>query len=268
MQNELVISTTREEKIKKQLQQSIFRKRKVLEEWMEKVETLKMELELIKNEYTVRIGYLLLKDNQMDLEIIQYKNLKRLMDEGMTYEEAVKAEEDKFYNEILRMQKEQEKIEEEKSFFEKRQELPEEIQEDIKVLWKKLIRKFHPDLVANSQEKEVRERLMKQVNKAYTEGDIEALRQLENNMDVESAQEASAQRLEEVLVQTENLIQKTKEDFKDLRESEWYAWKKKIEKSKGLDVFAELEKKLLDDVVNKITLLRDLRKEVNPQAFA
>ncbi len=271
MQKNLIISTTKEERIKQQLQKSIERKRKVLEIWMEKVETLKMELELIKNEYTVRIGYLLLKDNQLDLEIIQYKNLKRLMEEGMTYEEAVKAEEDKFYNEILRMQKEQEKIEAEKSFFENRQEIPHDVQEDMKALWKKLIRKFHPDLVVNPEEKEKRELIMKQINSAYTQGDITALEQLENTVDAHNVGESSRDRLEEILVQTENLIQKTKENFKELRESQWYVWKKRKEKtkntfSKGEDVFAELEKKLLDDVVGKIEILRALRKEVHPHA--
>ena len=265
MSTSLVITFQKEDKIKKQLQQSIFRKRKVLEQWMEKVETLKMELELIKNEYTVRIGYLLLKDNQLDLEIIQYKNLKRLMDKGMTYEEAVKAEEDKFYNEILRMQKEQERIEEEKSFFEKRQEASGEIQENIKTLWKKLIRKFHPDLVLDDNEKRNREKLMKQINKAYTEADIATLQQLENNESIENITDSSIDKLELVLVQTENLVENTKQAFKDLREDEWYAWKKKIDTAKGLDVFAELEKNFLNDVVRKIGIIRELRAQVNPQ---
>lgn len=266
MQNNLLVITTKEDRQKKQLQQSIARKRKVLEAWMEKGAILKMELDLIKNEYTVRIGYLFLKDNQLDLEIIQYKNLKRLMDEGKTYEEAVKEEEDKFYNEILRIQKEQEKIEEEKSFFEKRQEVSEEVQEDIKTIWKKLIRKFHPDLVTDPGEKGKREALMKQVNKAYTEADLDTLRQLENQSATEDTTASSIEALEKVLVDTENLILGAKQNFKDLRESEWYIWKKKIDKAKKVqeDVFAQLERKLLDDIVGKIEVLRELRKTVHP----
>lgn len=260
MNTSLVISL-HEDKLKKRLQQSIFRKRKVLEESMEKVETLKVELELIKNEYTVRIGYLFLKDNQLDLEIIQYKNLKKLIDEGMTYEEAVKAEEDKFYNEILRMQKEQERIEEEKSFFEKRQEIPEDIKDRIRQLWKRLIRRFHPDLVSDPKEKSEREVLMKKVNKAYTQGDLISLQELENNEEVNHIEETDLEKLKLVLIQTENLIRDTKQEFRDLRESEWYMWKEKIEKTK-IDVFAEIERKLLDDIVKKIAILRELREEV------
>lgn len=251
----------KEEQAKKQLEQSIQRKKKILEEWMEKVETLKIELELIKNEYMVRIGYLFLKDDKLDLEIIEYKNLKKLMDEGMTYEEAKKAEEDKFYSEILRMQKEQERLEQEKSFFEKRQEVPLVVQENIKELWKKLIRKFHPDLVTNSEEKAKREIFMKKINKAYSEGDLDLLKQLEENEEIENIDRSSKEKLEEILVGIENLIQKTKQDFRDLRESEWYFWKKRKENTDS-DVFADLERKLLDDIVKKIEILRSLRVEV------
>lgn len=270
MQNALAITNQKEDKIKKQLQASIFRKRKVLESWMEKVEILRMDLELVKNEYNVRIGYLFLKDNQLDLEIIQYKNLKRLMDEGMTYEEAMRAEEDTFYNDILRMQKEQEKIEEEKASFEKRNELPEDVQQTLKTLWKKLIRKFHPDLVTTQKEKSEREKIMKKINNAYALGDIESLLQFENQMNIANTHESTKEKLEMILIETENLIRNWKETFKELRISEWYDWKKRIEKGKKekLDIFAELERRLLDDIVEKIAVLRELRLEVNPQEVA
>lgn len=267
MNTQIIISTSKEDRVKKQLQTSILRKRKVLEVWMEKVELLRMDLELVKNEYNVRIGYLFLKDNQLDLEIIQLKNLKRLMDEGMTYDEAMRAEEDTFYNEILRMQKEQENMEKEKEIFEKRSELSTDLQEELKILWKKLIRKFHPDLVTDAEEKTQRESLMKQINKAYTEGDIQMLQKLENHMHVENAKESTIEKLELILVETENLIRSCKEEFKELRESEWYSWKKRIEKGKKerIDIFAALEKNLLDDIVKKIHILEKLRLEVHPQ---
>lgn len=268
MQKALARTTDKEEKIKKRLQESIFRKRQILTEWTEKVETLKMDLDLVKNEYTVRIGYLFLKDNQLDLEIIQYKNLKRLMDEGMTYDEAVRAEEDTFYNEILRMQKEQEKIEGEKILFEKRSDVTDTVLDDIKALWKKLIRKFHPDLVTDVSEKLQREALMKKINNAYAEADLETLRALENQMSIERLEESTVERLEKVLVDTENLIIEAKAAFKELRASEWYGWKKRLEKAKKekVDIFAEMERTLLDDIVKKIEILQELRMQVQPQA--
>lgn len=261
MQTSLVIV---EDKRIHRLRESILRKKQTLAAWMEKVTTLQIELDGIKNEYSVRIGYLILKDNQLDLEIIQYRNLKKLMDEGMTYEEAVKTEEDKFYNEILRMQKEQEKLEEEKSFFERQQEIPEDIKEESKILWKKLIRKFHPDLVADIAEKHRREKIMQQINNAYAQADIDALKEIDATCEINEASKITTEMLEKTLINIEQSIQKAKSSFTDLRQSEWYVWKKKKEKAKNRDIFGELEAKLLDDVVKKIAIVQKLRSIVHP----
>lgn len=261
----LITNDLIENKKKDQLRSSIYRKQKTLQEWTEKVEELRMELELIKHEYHVRVGGLLLKDNQLDLEILQLKNLKERMAEGLTYGEAVKEEEDAFYNEILRMQKEQEKINEEKEILEKRETMDVLIAQEVKELWKKLIRKYHPDLVTNSEEKLKREEIMKKINQAYSHFDIELLKSFENNIEVENIEESNSERLEKILVDTINTIDELKMEWVEMKESIWYSWK--IKKQKALrqeDVFAELEKTLLDDVVKKIKILQELRREVIP----
>lgn len=261
----LIINDLVENKKKDQLRNSIYRKQNILEEWTEKVEELRMELELIKHEYHVRVGGLLLKDNQLDLEILQLKNLKERMAEGMTYGEAVKEEEDAFYNEILRMQKEQEEINEEKEILEKREQVDNSIVEEVKIIWKKLIRKFHPDLVKDPQEKMKREDIMKKINQAYTHFDLETLQSFENNSEIENIEESNIEKLERILVDMENGIDELKMEWVEMKESMWYSWK--IKKQKAIrqeDVFADLEKTLLDDVVKKIKILQELRREVIP----
>src|SRR5258706_4678446 len=119
---------------RKQLEKSIEKRRKVLEDLMTDFEMLKVELDVIKHEYYVRIGKLLLKDNQLDLEILQLKNMQELIAKGMTFKEALKMEEDTFYNEVLRVHKEQEKIAEEQELLDSIQEVTEEVAQDIKVL--------------------------------------------------------------------------------------------------------------------------------------
>jgi len=252
---------------KKQLQKSIENKKKILTLWTEKIEMLRVDLELIEHEYNVRIGYLLLKDNQLDLEIIQLKNLKRLMDEGMTYDEAVRYEEDKFYNEILRMQVEQKKLDEEKELFEATNSLPDAMKEEIKKLWKKLIRKFHPDLVQDKEEKQNREEIMKQINEAYNSGNLDALQHLSLRNTLVSMKELTIEDLEKELVEIENTLVIAQGEWEMLKVSEWFGWKKKIEKAKktGEDVFAPLEKSLLDDIAKKITTAQRLRVEIHPK---
>lgn len=268
MQKTLIKTIQKEDITRQQLIGAITRKRKTLSLWTEKVEELNIELELVRHEYDVRIGYLLLKDNQLDLEIIQLRNLKRLMEEGMTYDEAVKHEEDAFYNEILRKQKEQEEeIEVEKEFLEKRGHVTDAIEEELKALWKKLIRKFHPDLALDPEEKAKREEFMKKINQAYAEGDLESLKSFDSTLSPEDWQHTPLLNLEKMLVEIENMILFWQNTFKDLRASEWYEWRKKIAKAKKKheDVFADLERKLLDDIVRKLDVLKILRTEVKPQ---
>lgn len=252
---------------KHQLQKSLEQKKRVLTLWAEKIEILRADLELIKHEYHVRISYLLLKDNQLDLELIQLRNLKHLMEEGMTYAEAVKHEEDKFYNEILRMQEEQKKIDEEKEMLAAVDALSDDVKEQLKELWKKLIRKFHPDLVTDRDEKSEREEVMKQINAAYSAGDLEALQHISLRAKRVSIKDATIEDLEKELVDIENAILMARSEWDELKESEWFGWMKKIDKAKrtGEDVFAQLEKNLLDDITKKITLARSLREEVHPE---
>lgn len=269
MKSSLAKTASVDSKKRDRLQASIEKKRAILEELMEKVELLKVELDLIKHEYNVRIGSLLLKDNQLDLEILQLKNLQELIRGGMTYQQASKYEEDAFYSEMLKMQEEQERINEEKKMLDEIQDVSEEVMEDIRVIWKNLIRKFHPDLVVDPQEKSRREDIMKKINKAYTERNIEALKAFESTQDSSSLSTVSVSELEDMLEKIENSILDQEGELTVLKKSTWYEWKKKIETGaknteKKVDVFSELEQKLLDDIVKKIEIVQKLRVEVNP----
>lgn len=268
MKKSLLTTTTKEEKKKQTLKGLIEKKTKILEELMEKAELLKMELEFVAHEYNVRIGGLLLKDNQLDLEILQLKNLQELIRGGMTYQEAMKYEEDAFYSETIRMQKEQEKLDEERKFLDDIQDVSEEVMESIKTIWKKLIRLYHPDLVSDPHEKTRREEVMKKINKAYSENNLEALLQFEATQDMQQISELSLVQLEENLEKVEQAIADAQGDLLVLQKSTWYEWKKKKEKAKErdtkTDIFADLEKKFLDDIVKKIEIVQKLREEVHP----
>lgn len=268
MAKSIVTTVSPEDRKKKRLTQSIEKKTMILEEVMAHYEMLKVELELIQHEYNVRVGALLLKDNQLDLEILQLKNLKELMRGGMTYQQAVKYEEDAFYSQLLEMQKEQEKIEEEKKMLDEIADVADEVKEQIKTVWKKLIRQFHPDLVTDPERKKQAEELMKKINKAYTENNLEALLAFEETQRIEDLTELTVLELEDKLAKIEQSILDAKGNITVLQHSVWFEWKKKMEKGRQAgtkrDVFADLEKKFLDDLVKKIEIVQKLRQEVQP----
>lgn len=49
---------------------------------------------------------------------------------------------------------------------------------DLKRLYRELARRYHPDLTTNAAERERRNRLMVDINAAYSDGDLDALRAL------------------------------------------------------------------------------------------
>lgn len=266
MTNSLIVSyTSQDVKQKKELQQSILAKRKRLTALITKNELHKVELEMVKQEYDVRVGNLYLKDNHLDLEIIHYRNILHLMEQGATFEQAVRQLSETFYAEQLRIEKEKEEIAKEQEIYNKREEQTTEVSlSDIKKLWKKLIARFHPDLVMDSEEKKHRETVLKQVNKAYEEYDLDLLQKFEQDIHIQKYEETTIEKLQEILVQIENEIIEQIRLTEELMMSEWNGWKKRIDKAKkkNEDIFKQIERELLDDIVRKYAVLNKLKKEI------
>lgn len=248
---------------KKRLLATIQKKRIQLKELLIKTETLKVNLDMAKQEYMVKVGSLFLKDNHLELEIIRYRNILKLMQDGLSYDQAVDKLAQTFYAQQVEFEREQKKIKEDEQIMIKREEHESSMEQfDIKALWKRLIAKFHPDLVQNLEEKKNRDAIMKQINRAYQEGDYDHLVKIEKDNMVHD--ETTIDNLEEILITIMRDIEKQKQLYKDLKNSEWYGWMEKIEraKKKKENIFAETEKMLLDDIVAKYEVLKLLKKQI------
>lgn len=262
VQTSIIPSKSKENLKRKILLGSIRKKCFELKREVVKTEMLRVSLEMAKQEYMVKVGSLFLKDNTLDLEIIRLRNILRLMDEGKTYDEAVESIAQTYYAEQLAFEQEKARIKHEEEIYIKREEHRPLITVDFKKLWKKLIAKFHPDLVQNPTEKKKRDAIMKQINRAYEEGDYEQLLKIEK--DNASTKETSIENLEEILLTLMKEIEDQMQLAKELTKSEWYEWMIKIEKAKknNTDIFADTERKLLNDIVAKLDTLKELKKEI------
>jgi hypothetical protein len=251
-----------EQSQKKQLLAVIRRKKIILERLVIKTEMLRVNLEMAQQEYMVKVGNLFLKDNQLDLEIIRLQNIIYLIDKGLTYEQAVNKIASTYYAQQLELEKEKKKAEEEQKIYMKREEHHNEPIGDIKRIWKKLIARFHPDLVQNSEEKKKRDTIMKQINRAYQEGDYDLLVKIEQ--DHLGDKETSVGNLEDILLRVMNEINEQNLIYASLKESEWFDWMIKIEraKKKTENIFADTERNLLNTIVAKIELLKDLKAQI------
>lgn len=256
------IPSQKEEKKKQRLRALIQRKQALLENLVIKTEMLRVNLEIAKQEYMVKVGSLFLKDNQLDLEIIRLKNILQLMEKGFTYDNAVSHIAKTYYAEQIELEREQERMQQEEEIFKKREANDTHPNGNSKKLWKKLIAKFHPDLVQDPKEKQKREAIMKQVNRAYQEGDFEKL--LRIDQDNLSEHEQTVDTLEDILLRIIKNIMRQNTFYKSLKTSEWYDWMIKIEraKRKQSNIFAETERQLLNDIVAKLELIKDLKKQI------
>ncbi len=261
----LTTITSGDESQKEQLHQLLRKKRLQLTRLLTKVETLRVELEMVRQEYDVRVGSLYLKDSQLDMEIIYFKNIIQLMNEGASYKDAVEKLNDTYYARQRKFEQERQRMKMgEKIYQERTQSEANHAGDDLKKMWKNLVAKFHPDLVTDTKEKKKREEIMKQINRAYEEYNYEQLKKYENEVAIVEYPESTIEQLENILVEIENQMIEQEIAYQNLRTSEWYAWKVKLKKTKkkGIDIFANMERTLLNDIVKKMDQLKILKSQI------
>lgn len=251
------IISKEEESLRKILQKTISKNKKILMLLTEKLEQLKIDVFGIEEEYAQRVGRLYRKDSLLDLEIIRFQKINDHMDKGMSYEDAVLAVDD------LQHVEQYEDISE---YIDMPSSAENTVKEgdDIRKLWKKLVHKFHPDLAKNSEEREKRETTMKKINIAYANKDYDTLKTMQEKELVEdiAIEEATMDRLEKLYVDIQNAIVRSREQMRELRRSEWFSWIKKSREERDV-LFAEMEKKIAEDVTIKEVMLRSLKRKYN-----
>ena len=258
-------NSTREDEKKEQLQHIIHKKRQQLTRLLTRTETLRVELDMVQQEYDVRVGSLYLKDNQLDLEIIYFKNVLQLINEGVSYTEAIERLNDTYYARQRTFEQEKERMRKEEKIYQERTESQSSHKgHDLKKMWKNLVGKFHPDLTQDANEKKKREEMMKQINRAYEEYNFDQLKKFEDEVAIVEYPESTLAQLEEILVEIENQMIQQEVAYQELRASEWHVWKVKLKetKKKGIDIFANMERTLLNDIVRKMDVLKDLKARI------
>jgi len=251
-------NTTLDEPLeKRELEKAISEKEKKLNTLIEEIEQLKIDLTIVKQEYDVKVGRLYLKLDEVDLEILKFKKIEDLINKGFSFEEAQKIVEETLKKRREQIEEEYKKLDEEEKDIESRKYISEEEKEELKKLYFKLAHKFHPDKANGSEE------MMKKINKAYAEGDIEtlcAINRSETGADIEVK---TIEALKNKLAGLEKSIKKISQEFEQLKRSEWYILKENIEKAKKQkrDILSELAEKLLTDIAKKENQLDKLKKK-------
>jgi hypothetical protein len=181
----------KKEKINKDISKEILELQSHINKLQLRLENLKSEYFSLKNKllffykiYQEKIGKLYIELDKMKIKVAKLqldynsnkKNNKLISQYIRTslFEEELKLnkiEEELFYDNI------------EDRFNEKNQEVLDCcVVDKIKVYYRKLASKFHPDKAENEQERNVFHNLMAEINLAYNQGDIKKLQELANSL--------------------------------------------------------------------------------------
>jgi len=242
---------------KRKLKKIISEKEKRLNKLIEELEQLKIDLTVIKQEYEIKVGRLYLRLDEIDLEILKFKKIEDLINKGSSFEEAQQVVEGILKKRREQIEEEYKKLDEEEKESESRKNISEEEREELKTLWRKLAHKYHPDKAGGNEE------LMKKINKAYAEGDLETLRAIDQGGNGDDIKELTIEQLKKTLVVIEKSIQKISQKLNQLKHSEWFILKENIEKAKKQkrDILGELADKVLTDIAKKENQVNELRKK-------
>lgn len=241
---------------KRELEKAISEKEKRLNELIDKIEQLKIDLTIVKQEYEVKVGRLYLKLDEVDLDILKFKKIEDLISRGFSFEEAQKIVEETLKKRREQIKEEYEKLDEEEKDIENRKAISEEEKEILKKIYHKLAHKYHPHKGGDEQ-------MMKKINKAYAEGDLETLRAIDQNETGADIETRTIEALKNKLARIEKSIVKINQEFEKLKHSEWFILKENVEKAKKQkrDILSELAEKLLDDIAKKENQLSELKKK-------
>ena len=192
---------------------------------------------------------------------MKFKKIEDLINKGFSFEEAQKVVEDTLKKRHEQIDEEYKKLNEEEKDIERKKTISQEEQEELKKLFRKLAHKFHPDLTGGD------DTMMKKINKAYADGDLETLRAIDQGESVQNIDIKTIEELKSRLAKLEESIKKALSEQEQLKQSEWAILKESIEKAKKQkrDILSELSEKVTEDIAKKENQLDELRKKYGRQ---
>jgi len=143
--------------------------------------------------------------------------------------------------------------------------------ENLKQLYRDLAKKVHPDLAPDKDARVKRHKFMQEVNRAYAAGDEERLRSLinewERSPDAVFGEGTGAEliRIIRQIAVAINRIDAIGKEIENLKKSELYILKTKIEKSQneGRDILSEMAAEVDAQIKDANTRLRDMKQNAD-----
>ena len=238
------------------------------------IQDIKIALNIFLDEYNSKVGLLYVKLDKLKLKTKEYQLRIELAQGKKVSLEDLKVIEDEVDETFSQERHKVNDLESEafesseeyrKHLEEKECLLDDEVQKECKTLYRKLALKFHPDRAKDDKQRKEFNETMAAINEAYENYDLEALRKYtrqaerEEKIAKETPEEKIA-RLREDYKIILGIIAKLRAELEDLKTSETYKLKEKVEQTKkeGRDLLQELAANIKKEIAENQMLLDEL----------
>ncbi len=273
----LIPLKTRDEVEIEQLMMAIQAKRDEITEMTLALENLKHEVYRFERGYNARIAEFYFELDKAELETKEYRLRLRLLQEGVSHTELEMRVESCFRSERNRLADYENEIgvEDEKSGeMEKKQTLPKDQLKQLRTLYLKLAKVYHPDKANHGEQQNKRKQIMTLINHAYENQDLQTLQRMHVGeiLQDEFAEEIPRERKRRLMQEMNRLMRAIGElrlEINHTKSSRIFQLKQEVEKARenGIDLLANLARDLqrkintsrhrLADLVNVFHRLRE-----------
>lgn len=250
-------------------------KEKEVSELSIQIQDIKIALNVFLGEYNSRVGLLYIELDKLKLKIKEYQLRTELAQGKTVSQEDLKIIEDEvngtfsqerhkvddLESEAFESSEEYRKhLEEEKGY-----PLDEKAQQECKTLYRKLARRFHPDMAKDEKQRKEFHKIFVAINEAYKNSDLETLKKYMRQ--AEREEKIAKETLEEKLARLKEdyeiilgIIGKLRAELKDLMASEIYKLKEKVDQAKNKDrnLLQELAANIKEEIAENQMLLDEL----------
>lgn len=144
-------------------------------------EELRITLSAFEARYDARIGVLIVELDRLSVQIAEYeRRIAALSEPVETWEKVEEEIKQSFRAEHERIEQETHDAQQASRRAERLPpDPPDAVKADLRALYRKLARQYHPDLAKTASERGANEAAMRRINSAYEAHDIDALQRLE-----------------------------------------------------------------------------------------
>ena len=213
---------------------------------------LKLDIRRFQAEYSARVGPLYAELDRIQLEIQEYQLRTELIRQGIdpASEEIEQTVQERFEAERERLQASQRQAQQDESSSQDESQSESHASDQIRKLYLRLAKRFHPDKAQTPEERLRNEQMMAIINEAYEAGDRVTLERLvsdePDSPPEEEPLEIKRQRLRRQLERLSQSIDELKRDIEQHRRSEVYQLREQVERAReqGVDLLGRLSREI------------------------